>query len=392
MNKKLLLSVNGTWNIVNFRRGLVHALQSDGWDVLAAAPDDGHVEQVRAMGCRYFELPMDNGGTRPVRDLKLYRGYRALMRAERPAVFLGFTIKPNVYGSLAAQSLGIPVINNIAGLGTAFIRRTWLTYVAEALYRIALRRSHHVLFQNDEDQRYFLAKGIVTAKQAERIPGSGIDLTAFSPQPMPARAAGAPVHFLFVGRVLRDKGVLEYVEAARQLRAAGVPAVFSILGPLQSENRTAVSRREVDAWVDDGVVTYLGFTDDVRPHLAAAHCVVLPSYREGVPRTLLEAASMARPLIATDAVGCRDVVDDGVNGYLVRIADSRDLADKCARFVALSVDAQSRMAAASRLKVEREFDERIVVAKYLKFTRRLGASEEDGPVHDETAPTDSGRP
>jgi len=370
----LLLSVNSAWNVANFRAGLVRALQQEGWDVVAAAPADEHVERVRALGCRFVDLPMDNGGTHPWRDWQLYRRYRALLAAERPNVFLGFTIKPNVYGSLAAQALGIPVVNNIAGLGTAFIRRSWLTLVARLLYRRALRRSHRVLFQNDDDRRYFVDSGLVAPAQADRVPGSGIDLAAFAPSALPPRSAQEPVRFLFVGRVLRDKGILEYVEAARLLRTAAVNAEFAVLGPLATANRTAVAQAELEGWVREGAIRYLGTTDDVRSHVAAAHCVVLPSYREGVPRTLLEAASMGRPLIATDAVGCRDVVDDGVNGYLVRIADAGDLAEKCARFAAASPVEQQRMGDASRAKAEREFDERLVVAKYLACTRPFLAS------------------
>lgn len=188
---------------------------------------------------------------------------------------------------------------------------------------------------------------------------------------MPVRRAGEPVRFLFVGRVLRDKGVIEYVEAARLLRRDGIAAEFSILGPLDSQNRTSLSRGEVDAWVNEGVVRYLGVTNDVRPHLAAAHCIVLPSYREGVPKTLLEAASMARPLIATNSVGCRDTIDDGVNGYLVEIANSTDLAAKCRRFALLPEDAKARLGLASRRKAEFEFDEAIVLSTYLKHTRSL---------------------
>lgn len=368
---RLLLSVNSAWNIANFRGGLVRELQADGWEVIAAAPVDEHVDRVRALGCRFVEMPIDNAGTHPWRDIQLYRRYRNLMRIERPAVYLGFTIKPNVYGSLAAHSLGIPVINNIAGLGTAFIRQTWLTWVARSLYRHALRRSNRVLFQNEDDRRYFIDHGLVDKRRTDRVPGSGVDLLAFAPQPLPARRAGEPVRFLFVGRVLRDKGIVEYVEAARLLRKEGIAAEFSILGPLDAQNRTALSRREVDAWVDEGVIRYLGVTNDVRPHLATAHCIVLPSYREGVPRTLLEAASMARPLIATDAVGCRDAVDDGVNGYLVGIANSGDLAAKCMRFALLPEDAQVRMGQASRRKAEMEFDEAIVLSTYLKYTRSL---------------------
>ncbi len=376
MTRKVFLSVNSAWNIVNFRSGLIRALQADGWEVVTAAPPDEYVDRLRALGCRFIPLAMDNGGTNPVRDLALYRRFREVLRSERPDAFLGFTIKPNVYGSLAAHSLGIPTVNNIAGLGTAFIRKNWLTLVAERLYRFALRRSHRVLFQNDDDRQYFIVRRIVDAAQADRVPGSGIDLGEFAPHPVPPSGTDDIIRFLFVGRVLRDKGVLEYVDAARRTRASGVKAEFQILGPVDAQNRTALSRVELDQWVSDGSVRYLGVADDVRPHVAAAHCIVLPSYREGVPRTLLEAASMGRPLIATRAPGCRDVVDDGVNGFLVDVANGEDLADKCMRFATISEDARSRMGAASRAKAEREFDERIVVRKYLECLRSLEASRQ----------------
>ncbi len=372
MTRKALLSVNSAWNIVNFRSGLIRALQADGWDVVTAAPPDEHVDRLLALGCRFIALPMDNGGTDPIRDVSLYWRFRRILRDERPDVFLGFTIKPNVYGSLAANSLGIPTINNIAGLGTAFIRKSWVTLVARWLYRLALRKSHRILFQNEDDRRYFIESGILDAARTDRVPGSGVDLTAFAQSALPPLGSGGTLRFLFIGRVLRDKGVLEYVEAARRTRAAGVAAEFFILGPVDAQNRTALSRIEVDQWVSDGSIHYLGVADDVRPHIEAAHCVVLPSYREGVPRTLLEAASMGRPLIATRAPGCRDVVDDGVNGFLVDVGDGADLADKCMRFAALADDDRARMGSASRAKVEREFDERLVVQKYLECLRPLG--------------------
>ena len=373
MIRKVVISVNSAWNIANFRGGLVRALQAQGWEVVAAAPPDEYVDRVRALGCRFVSVPMDSSGTNLARDLALHRRFKEVLREERPDVFLGFTIKPNIYGSLAAHSLGIPVVNNIAGLGTAFIRHNWLTVLARRLYKFALRRSHTVFFQNDEDRQYFLEGGLLRAGQTDRVPGSGVDLDRFQQRPLPAKSAGDPLRFLFVGRVLRDKGILEYVEAARRVHAAGIAADFAILGPADVQNRTALSRADVDQWVGEGIVRYLGTTDDVRPFLEDADCVVLPSYREGVPRTLLEAASMGRPLIATDAPGCRDIVDDGVNGLLVQVGDGADLADKCMRFAAFGPDERSSMGRASRAKAEAEFDEQLVTRKYVACLRAIEA-------------------
>lgn len=371
MNRKVVLAINSAWNVANFRGGLIRGLQADGWEVVAMAPRDAHVPRIEALGCRFVELPMHGSGTSPRQDLRLYRHFKTALAAERPVVFLGFTIKPNVFGSLAAQSLGIPVINNIAGLGTAFIRISWLTGIARILYRRALRQSHAVLFQNKDDQRYFIESGLVDSARSERVPGSGVDLFAFAPAPMPIRAPGEPLHLLFIGRLLRDKGLVELAQAARLLKSEGVKVEIDLLGFLEADNRSAIGRTELDRWQTEGLLHYLGSTDDVQPYIAAADAVVLPSYREGVPRTLLEAAAMGRPLIASDAVGCRDAVDDSVNGFIARTRDAADLARQIGRFAALEASARQAMGQASRSKVEREFDERLVVDTYRRLLRGI---------------------
>ncbi len=373
MTGKIVLATNAAWNIANFRGGLIRGLQADGWDVVAMAPRDDHVPRVEALGCRFVELPMLGSGTSPREDMRLYRRFKVALAAERPAVFLGFTIKPNVWGSLAAQSMGIPVINNIAGLGTAFIRTNWLTGIARILYRHALRDSHAVLFQNEDDRRYFIDSGLVDSTRSARIPGSGVDLAAFTPVPMPAHAPGEPLRLLFIGRLLRDKGLVELAQAARLLRGRGVQIEIDLLGFLEADNHSAIGRAELDRWQAEGLLHFLGSTDDVRPYIAAADAVILPSYREGVPRTLLEAAAMGRPLIASDAVGCRDAVDDGVNGFIARTRDAADLALQIARFAALEANTRRAMGQASRAKVEREFDESLVVGTYRRLVRGIAA-------------------
>lgn len=362
--KRVLIAINTSWNIFNFRAGLIRGLRERGYDVIAVAPPDAYAPRLAELGCRYVPLAMDNKGTSPLKDLALTIRFWRLLRREKPDVFLGYTIKPNVYGSMAARVLGIPVINNIAGLGTAFIKQNWLTRLVKGLYRIGLGGSKIIFFQNEDDRALFVRNGIVKPERTALLPGSGIDLLRFAPATAPV--AGAPFSFLLVARLLWDKGVGEYVEAARLVREQRPDAQFRLLGFLDVDNRTAVSRAAVDAWVTEGVIDYLGTSDDVRPHLAAADCVVLPSYREGTPRTLLEAASMAKPLIATDVPGCRQVVDDGVNGYLCRPRDAPDLAAKMLAMLELGDEGRRAMGLAGRVKMEREFDEAIVVARYLE--------------------------
>ncbi len=365
---KILVSINAAWNIYNFRSGLLLALMETGFEVIAAAPADGYEAKLEAIGCRVVPLPMDNSGTNPIRDGLLFLRYLKLLRRERPNAFLGYTIKPNVYGSLACRQLGIPVINNVSGLGTAFIRNTWLTRCVKTLYRWALSGSAVVYFQNEDDRFLFVESSIVRTAQARLLPGSGINLERFKPQP---GGTGSPPVFLLVARLLWDKGVGEFIEAANIVKARHPESRFQLLGFLDAGNRTAVPRESVEQWVNEGSVEYLGDTDDVRPFIAASDCVVLPSYREGTPRSLLEAAAMARPIVATDVPGCRQIVDHTQNGYLCEVRNPDDLAEKLLRFIKLSPAERLHMGEMGRLKMEREFDEQIVILEYLTTLERL---------------------
>lgn len=359
---KVMIAVNSAWNLVNFRQGLIRSLVAAGHEVVAVAPEDDYAPRLQALGCRYLPLPMDNQGTHPLRDAMLLWRFIQVLRRERPDVFLGYTVKPNVYGSLAARMLRVPVINNIAGLGAVFITEGWITSIVRHLYRLALSGSAKVFFQNDDDRQLFITRRMVSAPKADLLPGSGINLARFLPSPLPK---GLRVQFLLVARMLWDKGVGEYVEAARMLRRRGVDADFYLLGFLDVQNPAAISKTQMAEWVAEGTVRYLGTSDDVRKEVTYADCVVLPSYREGTPRTLLEAAAMARPIVTTDAVGCREVVDDGVNGYLCRVKDAADLAEKMEKICKMPPSEREAMGLRGRQKVSLEFDESIVIQKYL---------------------------
>jgi glycosyltransferase involved in cell wall biosynthesis len=366
MNPKVLMSINTAWNVCNFRAGLIRSLRDHGYEVVVAAPADDYVGRVMQMGCRFVKVPMDNNGTNPARDLRLLLNYLQVLRDERPQVYLGYTVKPNVYGSIAAHVLGIPVINNIAGLGTTFINRTPVTHMVRALYRFSLRRSRRVFFQNSDDQDCFIREKIVPSKITDRIAGSGVDLEYYRPSPAPS-LQGRPFRFLLVSRMLKDKGLEEYAGAARIVRdrLPGNKVEFQLLGAVDQKNPNAVPLARIQGWESAGFVQYLGRTDDVRPAVRNADCVVLPSYREGVPHSLLEAAAMARPIIASDAVGCRDVVDDHVNGLLCRVRNAEDLAEKMVEMINVSSAHRYAMGLAGRRKVEVQFDEKSVIRKYL---------------------------
>jgi glycosyltransferase involved in cell wall biosynthesis len=365
MEKTAVIATNAAWNIANFRMGLVRGLQEQGWTVAALAPPDAHSSRLVEAGVRFLPIAMDKGGASPARDLLLYRRYLRALKGLRPDIYLGYTAKPNVYGTLAAQRLGIPTINNVSGLGTAFLGNPVLRRIVSGLYRRAFRKTATVFFQNEEDLGLFIGEGLVRKEVARLLPGSGIDLGRFAPSGAPARA-GKGVTFLLIARLMWDKGVGEFIEAARDLRAQGAEASFQLLGFLDVENRSAVSRDDVDQWAAEGLVEYLGSSDDVRPFIAAADCVVLPSYREGLPRTLLEASAMARPLIATDVPGCRQVVVDGTNGFLCRVRDPGSLADAMRRMLALPAAEREQLGRNARQAAEQRYDENLVIARYLE--------------------------
>ena len=364
----VLMSANSAWNIAYFRAGLVRALVEKGYRVAVAAPRDEWADRLADLGADFIDLPIDSSGASPIRDARLLLRYRRLMRELRPFAFLGFTAKPNIYGSLAAGFAGTKVINNITGLGTVFIKRSPLTRVVTELYRAALRRSSTVFFQNPEDLEFFISKGLVRRPQARPIPGDGIDLIGF--QPEFSSSSSGPVRFLLIARLLWDKGVGEFVEAARMLRRVQANATFQILGPSGVDNRTAVPAATLAQWREEAVVDYLGAADDVRPAIRECDCVVLPSYREGLPRTLLEGSAMGKPLVATDVPGCRDVVIDGETGFLCEVRSAAGLAEAMQAVVDLSPEERTEMGRKGRAFIEANFSEALVAAKYLEALGR----------------------
>ncbi len=365
----ILISANSSWNLVNFRSGLVGQLIRRGYRVKAVAPDDG-TGRTSGFPCEVLDIDIDRSGVNPGRDLKLLWSYYRLLRKIRPAAYLGFTIKPNIYGALAARWAGVASIPNVSGLGTAFISDGLLTRFVVRLYAAAFRRSPVVFFQNPDDRDLFVERGMVTAEQARLLPGSGIDLDHFKPDP--ACGSEAPL-FLLIGRMLGDKGVREFVEAARMLKPDNPAARFQLLGPIDEGNRTAISREEMARWIEQGAIEYLGEQPDVRPFIHQATAVVLPSYREGLPRTLLEGAALARPLVATDVPGNREIVIDGVTGFLCKARDASSLADAMRRMAALDPERRGALGRAGREMVERKFSETIVIQSYLDALQQLEA-------------------
>lgn len=368
--KTLALSINASWNIINFRAGLIRGFQEAGYRVVALTPTDQHTALLAGLDVEHVPVEMDPRGTSPNRDLALLRRYRSLLGAVRPSAFLGFTIKPNIYGSMAAHRLGIPVVNNITGLGETFRGRNLVNRVVRSLYKRALRKSARIFFQNPEDQALFVSQGVVEEGITRLLPGSGVDLERFEPTSETA-ATSEPPTFLLVARLLGAKGIAEYVAAGRIVRQRFPDIRLQLLGLPQS-GKGALDPDAVKRWADAGDVEFLGGTDDVRPFLAAADCIVLPTYYpEGTPRSLLEGAAMGRPLIASDIPGCRETIVEGVNGFLVPPRDVAALADRMMDIIAMPVDQRRQMGRASRALAEQKFDERFVLAAYLEALESL---------------------
>jgi glycosyltransferase involved in cell wall biosynthesis len=364
--QSVVVAANTSWNLVNFRGNIIAALVDRGFHVVAIAPEDDFTDQLKRMGVEFHPLAFRSSAISPVGDAGLFLRYLRLLRAIRPVAFLGFTIKPNIYGSLAARMLGIPAINNVSGLGTAFIKQGLITRIATNLYRQAFRGSATVFFQNDEDRAVFVAGRIVDPERTRLLPGSGVDLERFKPVPeTEGLSAGRPFVFILVARLLWDKGAQEYVDAARLVKRQFPATRFHILGFLDVDNRTAVPRATLDGWISEGLVEHLGAADDVRPYIAAADCVVLPSYREGLPRSLLEASAMARPIVATDVPGVRDVVEHKATGLLCTPRNAESLAEAMIAMIEMPSQARTAMGQAGRAKVERDFAISLVTDRYL---------------------------
>lgn len=359
---------NTTWNIYNFRRRLIASLQEAGYDIVACAPPDDYVGRLEALGVRHVPLYLRNSSVGPVRELVTLARLVALVRRERPAVMLSYTPKVNIYAGIAARIADVPIVMNISGLGRAFTSGRALRRISESLYRLAVRRADRVLFQNEEDRKHFIERGIVEAARTERIPGSGVDLERFKPT---TRAPAPGVHFLMATRILRDKGVVEFIEAARALAPHYPLATFRLVGFLGVDNPSAVSAAELSRWQSEGIIEWAGATDRIEDEFERADCVVLPSYREGLPRVLLEAAASGLPIITTRAIGCRDTVDDGVTGLLCEPRDAAGLASAMDRMINMGRAEREAMGAAGRRKVEQEFDEKVVIGRYVELLANI---------------------
>jgi glycosyltransferase involved in cell wall biosynthesis len=366
---KILLFANTDWYLYNFRQSLAVALRDAGHEVLMVSPPGPYGEKLRALGFRWAPAPMERRSLNPLRELALLVWLWRLKRRERPDIVHGFTIKCAIYGALVGRLVGAARINAVAGMGYIFIsdapKAKLLRPAVRALMRIAFGGARaRLILQNPDDVRFFERVGIVAAEQIRLIPGSGVDCSRFTPPIDNQPVHRSPLRIVLAARLLWDKGLAEFIEAARMLKAENRPTEFLLAGLPDTGNPASVPDRTILTWQAEGLVRWLGHVSDMPALLAGADIVTLPSYREGLPKSLIEAAACARPLITTDVPGCREVVTHEVSGLLVPARDAHALARAIAR---LQDDPKlaCRLGLAAREKALAEFDERIVIARTL---------------------------
>jgi glycosyltransferase involved in cell wall biosynthesis len=358
---KIAIVLNSSWNIYNFRMSLISSLQEMGHEVHAIAPHDKYTPFLTSKGCIHHHVEMDSCGVNPIKDLQLMARLWRVYRKVQPDILFHYTIKPNIYGTLAAASLKIPVVNNVCGLGTSFLSKNFLARISSLLYQLSFRFAQKVFFHNPDDLRFFLDKRIVTEEIADILPGSGIELGKFQPE---AFKKNEVFTFLMIARLIVDKGIIEYVEAAKLMKSMGLNVRCQVLGAKDLHRTRGISDSQLDEWVKTGVIEYLGVTDDVRSCVNQADCVVLPSYREGASRALLEAASLAKPIVATNVPGCNTIVKHDVNGFLCKVKNSDDLAKKMSIMSQLPDELLKKFGENGRKIVEEKFSDQLVIRKY----------------------------
>jgi len=350
---KFLIITNHSYMLWRFRKELIAELMKRG-EIVISTPFVGHEDDFQAMGCRCINTAFERRSINPITDFKLYRIYRALLKAEKPDMVITYSIKPNVYAGFACRQMKIPYCVNVQGLGTAFQKEPFAS-IAAFMYRVAVKNAKTVFFENEENAAEFVQRKILPHSQQTVLHGAGVNLAIYAQQPYPTEDNG--IHFLYLGRIMREKGVDELIEAARRIKAKyGARVVFDLVGFFEDGYK-----KKVEKLAAEGVIVFHGFQPKPKPFYAMSHCIVMPSYHEGMSNVLLEGAAMGRALICSDISGCREAVDKGINGYLCNKMDADSLYDCIEKFLSLKSEERKRMGQASRQKMEREFSKDTVV-------------------------------
>lgn len=369
--KIIAILYNTSWYIYNFRSNLIKSLIHEGYSIITIAPYDIYTEKLINIGCTHYQIKVESKNKNPFKDLLLCINLYLLLNKIRPEILLNYTTKPNIYGTIVAKVIGIPCINNIAGLGIGFVHENFTTIVLRKLYKYSQRKANMVFFQNIEDHQEFISVGAVTNENSDLLPGSGVDLNKFKFYPLKGLNSNLFI-FLFVGRIMYSKGVKVLFDAAKSIYKKRKNFKIIMIGEINNPNGDGVPINIITKWKEEKYFEYHGKIENVIRMLKISHCVVLPSfYREGTPRSLLEALSVGRPIITTNMPGCKTTVINDYNGFLIKPKDVDDLVQKMEKMMDLSSHELAMFGENSRKIAEIYFDERLVINKYLKEIKLL---------------------
>lgn len=366
--KKIAIVANSSWNIYNYRLALARFLESKDYKIITIAPLDKYTStlQIEFATSHFTIQHLSPKSNNPLKDFAFLRELHQIYKKVQPDLILHYTIKPNIYGSLVARWLKIPCISTLTGLGYTFIHPNLLTRYITFLYKIALQKNKYVIFHNTDDFHFFIQKKLVPTKTAKIIKGSGVD-TIFFNSKQNHISKNENFVFLFIGRLLYDKGIIEYAQAAQQLNKIFKNIEFWIVGDYETKNPSKITQQDFDKWIKHEAITFFGKTNDVRTFIQKSNVIVLPSYREGMPRSILEGMAMRKPIITTNTPGCRETVINGINGFLVPMKNSKALEKVMHKMLLKSKNDLMLMGEESRSKVIKEFSQKIINQHYLSL-------------------------
>lgn len=357
--KRILILANFDVGLYKFRKELIQELLNQGNEVYISLPNGELVRNLERMGCKFVNTAVDRRGINPKTDAKLMLFYRKLIKRLHPEMVITYTIKPNIYGGLMCRMLHVPYAVNITGLGTAFQSENMVKKLVTFLYKIALKKAKVVFFENIGNKQTFLDLHILKGKQICVLNGAGVNLAEY---PFCEYPSGEEIRFLFIGRVMKEKGVDELFEVAKKIKKEYSNVFFDIVGPMEDNYK-----ERIDKLVKNGIIEYHGYQEDVKPFIQKCQCFVLPSYHEGMANTLLEAGAMGRPLMTSRIHGCMEAVEDGKNGYLVKAKDTEELLEQIQKFLSIDYEKKKEMGEVSRKIIEKRFDKKKVVEKTMKL-------------------------
>jgi len=361
-NTKVLFCSNSSWNIYNFRLNFIKELISKKYIVSVLSPRDKFTENLIKVGCKFYEIKLSRSNINLFKNFFLFIKYFIIIKKINPNLIFSYTIKPNIYTALVAKILKIKIYNTITGLGSSFLGNILIKLLIILFYRFCLKKSNLLIFQNNHDKELFIKYKILKNQKSVIIPGSGVDTNYYY---YTKKQKNSFTNFLFIGRIIKDKGVYELINAFEYFKKKNLNVQLLLLGQPDSDNPSNISISKIREWEKRKILIFLGYSKDVRKFIIECDCVILPSYREGISKSLLEASSVGRPIITTNVPGCKDIVDDKITGLLCKSKDVNDLIKKIEFFLNMSQDQRNQMGKNGRNKILDNFDEKIIIDKYL---------------------------